>query len=84
MNEEGEIFDEKMILRGTLERLNPILMTALTAGFALIPLMYNPDSAGKELLYPVSVMIVGGLFSSTLLSVVITPAVFKMFGKGKN
>ncbi|MBQ2721755.1 MAG: efflux RND transporter permease subunit, partial [Opitutales bacterium] len=80
MNEEGESFDEKMILRGTLERLNPILMTALTAGFALIPLMYNPDSAGKELLYPVSVMIVGGLFSSTLLSIVVTPAVFKMFG----
>ncbi|MBP3357796.1 MAG: efflux RND transporter permease subunit [Opitutales bacterium] len=84
MNEEGESFDEKMILRGTLERLNPILMTALTAGFALIPLMYNPDSAGKELLYPVSVMIVGGLFSSTLLSIVVTPAVFKMFGRSKD
>jgi len=84
MNEEGESFDEKMILRGTLERLNPILMTALTAGFALIPLMYNPDSAGKELLYPVSVMIVGGLFSSTLLSIVVTPAVFKMFGRSED
>ena len=84
MDEEGEKFGEQMILRGTLERLNPILMTALTAGFALIPLMYHPDAPGKELLYPVSVMIVGGLLSSTLLSVVVTPAIFTMFGRGKS
>ena len=83
MDEEGESFGEQMILRGTLERLNPILMTALTAGFALIPLMYQPDASGKELLYPVSVMIVGGLVSSTLLSIVVTPAIFAMFGRGK-
>ena len=69
-----------MILRGTLERLNPILMTALTAAFALIPLMAHADAPGKELLYPVSVMIVGGLVSSTLLSVVVTPAAFALFG----
>ena len=84
MDEEGEKFGEQMIVRGTLERLNPILMTALTAGFALIPLMYHPDAPGKELLYPVSVMIVGGLLSSTLLSVVVTPAIFTMFGRGKS
>lgn len=80
MSNEGERFGEKMILRGTLERLNPILMTALTAAFALIPIMAHADAPGKELLYPVSVMIVGGLVSSTLLSVVVTPAAFALFG----
>ena len=82
MKYEGESFNDKMILRGTSERINPILMTALTAAFALIPLMFNPETPGKELLYPVSVMIVGGLISSTILSVIITPAAFKLFGHG--
>ena len=80
MESEGETFGEHMIKRGTLERVNPILMTALTAALALIPLMFNPESPGKELLYPVSVMIVGGLVSSTLLSVIVTPAAFRLFG----
>ncbi len=80
MEFEGENFDGKMIERGTVERINPILMTALTAAFALIPLMFNPESPGKELLYPVSVMIVGGLVSSTILSVIVTPAAFRLFG----
>lgn len=80
MKNEGESFDDKMIIRGTLERLNPILMTALTAAFALIPLMFDPLSAGRELLYPVAVMIVGGLISSTILSMAVTPALFKLMG----
>ncbi len=82
MENEGETFGEGMILRGTMERLNPILMTATTAALALVPLMANPEEPGKELLYPVSVMIVGGLFSSTLLSLAVTPAAFAMFGGG--
>ena len=81
MLSEGEDFSSRMILRGTLERFNPIMMTALTAALALLPLMHNPESAGKELLYPVAVMIVGGLTSSTLLSFVATPAAFKIFGR---
>lgn len=88
MEFEGEKFDAHMITRGTLERVNPILMTALTAAFALIPLMFDPESPGKELLYPVSVMIVGGLISSTFLSIIVTPAAFRLFGspfqKSKN
>ncbi len=80
---EGESFGESMVLRGTLERLNPIMMTALTAVLALIPLIQNPESAGKELLYPVAVMIIGGLFSSTLLSFVATPAAYILFAKGQ-
>lgn len=84
MEFEGENFGDKMIERGTVERINPILMTALTAAFALLPLMFNPESPGKELLYPVSVMIVGGLVSSTILSVIVTPAAFKLFGFNPN
>ena len=84
MEFEGENFCDNMIERGTVERINPILMTALTAAFALLPLMFNPESPGKELLYPVSVMIVGGLVSSTILSVIVTPAAFKLFGFNPN
>ena len=84
MEFEGENFGDKMIERGTVERINPILMTALTAAFALLPLMFNPESPGKELLYPVSVMIVGGLVSSTILRVIVTPAAFKLFGFNPN
>lgn len=81
MKYEGESFNANMILRGTLERVNPILMTAFTATFALLPLLADANAEGKELLYPVSVMIIGGLISSTFLSFIITPASFMLFGK---
>ncbi len=84
IDSEGETFGESMVLRGTLERFNPIMMTALTAALALIPLMYSPEAAGKELLYPVAVMIVGGLTSSTLLSIVATPAAYLLLRTRKN
>lgn len=81
MKEEGEEFSEKMIIRGSLERLVPVLMTALTAALALVPLLLSKGQPGKEILYPVAVVIVGGLFSSTLLDIIVTPAVFYRFGK---
>jgi Cu(I)/Ag(I) efflux system membrane protein CusA/SilA len=81
MKEEGEIFEEKMIIRGSLERLVPVLMTASTAALALIPLLLSKGEPGKEILYPVAVVIVGGLISSTLLDIVVTPAIFLKFGK---
>lgn len=80
MKHEGEDFSKEMIIRGTRERLVPVLMTALSAGLALIPLVYAGEQPGKEILYPVAVVIVGGLISSTFLGLAVTPAVFYLFG----
>ncbi|MFQ3224108.1 MAG: CzcA family heavy metal efflux pump [Lentimonas sp.] len=76
MRHEGEVFSRAMIERGTLERLVPILMTAISAGLALIPLIIAADEPGKEILNPVAIVIVGGLISSTLLGLAVTPAIF--------
>jgi CzcA family heavy metal efflux pump len=81
MRHEGEAFGVALITRGTLERLVPVLMTALSAGIALIPLVLSPNDPGKEILHPVAVAIVGGLISSTLLDLVVTPAVFFLIGR---
>jgi Cu/Ag efflux pump CusA len=70
-----------MVERGTLERMIPVLMTALAAGIALIPLVLAGDQPGKEILHPVAVVIVGGLVSSTLLDFLVTPLVFFHFGR---
>jgi Cu/Ag efflux pump CusA len=81
MTHEGEGFTRKMIIRGTLERLVPVLMTALSAGIGLIPLVLAADQPGKEILHPVAVVIVGGLISSTFLDMAITPAMFWLIGR---
>lgn len=81
MKYEGEEFGLPMIIRGSLERLTPVLMTALVAAFALIPLMFGGDQPGKEILHPVAVVIFGGLISSTLLDTIVTPVIFWLVGK---
>ncbi|MBK6997201.1 MAG: efflux RND transporter permease subunit [Lewinellaceae bacterium] len=81
MEHEGEQFDKQMIVRGSLERLVPVLMTALVAALALIPLTMDSQAAGKEILYPVATVILGGLLSSTLLDMIVTPTVFWVWGR---
>lgn len=78
---EGESFGRQMIVRGSLERLTPVLMTALVAAFALLPLLISADAPGKEVLHPVAVVIFGGLISSTLLDTVLTPLMFLLWGE---
>ncbi|WP_029044632.1 efflux RND transporter permease subunit [Cupriavidus sp. amp6] len=78
---EGETFGIPMIVRGSLERLTPVLMTALVAAFALTPLLVSADAPGKEILHPVAVVIFGGLVSSTILDSVLTPLAFWLFGR---
>ena len=77
---EGETFSQAMIMRGSIERLTPVLMTALIAAFALTPLLVAADAPGKEILHPVAVVIFGGLISSTLLDTLLTPLLFWHFG----
>jgi HME family heavy-metal exporter len=68
-----------MILRGSLERLSPVLMTALTAGIGLVPLVLGGQEPGREILYPVATVILGGLITSTLCEFLIHPGLFWRF-----
>ena len=81
VRDEGESFSREMIVRGSLERLTPVLMTALVAAFALLPLLLASDAPGKEILHPVAVVIFGGLISSTLLDTLLTPVMFYRWGE---
>jgi CzcA family heavy metal efflux pump len=81
VEKEGEAFSDQLIIRGSLERLVPVLMTALVAALALVPLTLAKDAPGKEILYPVATVILGGLLSSTLLDIVVTPLVFRLLGR---
>lgn len=78
---EGESFGIPMIVRGSLERLTPVLMTSLVTTFALIPLLLSADAPGKEILHPVAVVIFGGLVSSTFLDSLLTPLIFWLVGR---
>jgi HME family heavy-metal exporter len=79
MQDEGEGFTPQMVLRGSLERLAPVLMTALTAGIGLIPLVVGGKKPGLEILYPVATVILGGLVTSTFCEFLIHPGLFWRF-----
>ena len=74
-------FGRDLVIRGSLERLTPVLMTALSAGVALVPLMLGADAPGKEILHPVAITIFGGLVTATLLDTVLTPTLFLRYGR---
>jgi CzcA family heavy metal efflux pump len=78
---ENMPFGKELVMRGSLERLTPVLMTALSAGVALVPLMIDAQAPGKEILHPVAITIFGGLITATVLDTFLTPTLFLRFGK---
>lgn len=81
MKFERESFSREMIIRGSQERLVPVLMTALTASLALMPLVFARGLPGSEILHPVALVVVGGLLTSTLLDIIVTPVLFYKYGR---
>jgi len=81
--EEGEPFGPGLVVRGARERLSPILMTALATGLALVPLAIAGDLPGHEIEHPMAIVILGGLVTSTLLNLFITPSLYLRFGRGR-
>jgi Cu/Ag efflux pump CusA len=80
---EGMEFGPELALRGARERLSPILMTALATGLALVPLVVTGDIPGHEIEYPMAIVILGGLITSTLLNLFVVPSLYLAFGKEK-
>ncbi|HXT60743.1 MAG TPA: efflux RND transporter permease subunit [Pirellulales bacterium] len=80
---EGEAFGLGLVMRGSEERLAPILMTALTTGLALVPLVIGGNLPGHEIEYPMAVVILGGLATSTLLNLFLLPPIYLTFGRKK-
>jgi CzcA family heavy metal efflux pump len=79
--EEGETYGPALVMRGARERIAPIMMTALTTGLALVPLAFTGDIPGQEIEYPMAIVILGGLVTSTLLNLLVVPTLYLRFGK---
>jgi CzcA family heavy metal efflux pump len=78
---ERETFGPQLVLRGARERLSPILMTSLATGLAVVPLVILGDRPGHEIEYPLAIVILGGLFTSTLLNLFVVPSLYLLFGQ---
>jgi Cu/Ag efflux pump CusA len=78
---EGETFGPGLVLRGARERLSPILMTTLATGLAIVPLVARGDVPGQEIEHPLAVVVLGGLFTSTLLNLFVIPSLYLRFAK---
>ncbi|HEU0128133.1 MAG TPA: efflux RND transporter permease subunit, partial [Pseudonocardiaceae bacterium] len=78
---EGESFGPQLVLRGARERLSPILMTSLATGLALVPLIVAGQIPGHEVEHPLAVVVLGGLFTSTLLNLFVLPSLYLRFGQ---
>jgi Cu/Ag efflux pump CusA len=78
--EESVAFGRELVLRGARERLSPILMTSLAAGLALVPLAISGNIPGHEIEHPMAIVIIGGLVTSTLLNLFVTPSLYLRFG----
>jgi len=81
---EGEAFGPALVLRGARERLSPILMTALATGLAVVPLVIAGQQPGHEIEHPLAVVILGGLFTSTLLNLFVVPSLYLRFGRSRS
>jgi CzcA family heavy metal efflux pump len=81
---EGETFGPRLVLRGARERLSPILMTTLATGLAIVPLVVAGDSPGNEIEHPLAVVVMGGLVTSSLLNLLVVPALYLRFGRGSD
>ena len=82
--EEGQPFGKDLVLRGSEERLAPILMTALATGLALLPIVVGGNKPGHEIEHPLAVVILGGLVTSTILNLFLMPALYLRFGKSRS
>ncbi len=78
---EGETFGPKLVLRGARERISPIMMTALTTVFAIVPLVIAGNLPGHEIEHPLAVVVLGGIVTSTLLNIFVVPSLYLKFGK---
>jgi HME family heavy-metal exporter len=78
---EGESFTKEMLVKAGRNRVAPVLMTMLTATLGLLPIIFSPDVPGREILYPIATVIVGGLITSTLMEFFVRPALFWTFGR---
>jgi Cu/Ag efflux pump CusA len=82
--QEGEQFGPRLVMRGARERLAPILMTACTTGLALVPMVVAGNVPGHEIEYPMAIVIMGGLVTSTLLNLFVVPSLYLKFGRSKS